>query len=253
MVECKVIKRDEIPKNNMPDIIEKTLENIKGVDDIASSVFMCPESDTNIIVDIKECNQVIHITGKWEVGPAYYIQIIRITKAVIELLICRNSKAARKLLAAYEKNGIRRIGQPDASIRMWCDHIDKPNAVIVATIGNILVPFSLSDYLFEKSNEAEQFHQLVRQYHIPAVFGRIYPSVDAIKEQVERSEKAFAFDNGMDYEVKVNQCLMMLWPTKENERLIFLIGLKERYRQSDEQLRLRMQEVKDIVSSALKE
>lgn len=249
MVECKVIKRDEIPKNNIPDIIEKTLENIKGVDDIASSVFMCPESDTNIIVDIKECNQVIHITGKWEVGPAYYIQIIRITKAVIELLICCNSKAARKLLAAYENNGIRRIGQPDASIRMWCDHIDKPDAVIVATIGNLLVPFSLSDYLFERSNEAERFHRLVRQCHIPTVFGRIYPSLDEIKEQIERSEKAFA----ADYEDKVNQCLMMLEPTKENERLIFLIGLKERYRQSTEQLRLCIKEIKDISSSALEE
>lgn len=136
------------------------------------------------------------------------------------------------MLDTYNKNGIRKIGNPYASITMWCDHISNPDTVITVEIGNLIIPFSFSDYIFEKSDKAEQFYQLLKEYNIPADFGRIAQSVDDIKDRVELSEKAFALDNTKTLEDKINGCIMMLEPTEENKDFIFLFGLKERYRQS---------------------
>lgn len=223
-----------MPSDENLNYIEKNLEDIKQIHDIIGAVMSCPLYTTDRVVDIKECDQVIHIPGKWANGPAGYIQIIRIAKTIIELLQNCKDKKAKQLLKKYDKKGILSSCSPFATdiVTIWCDHISNPDTVITVEIGNLIIPFSFSDYIFEKSDKAEQFYQLLKEYNIPADFGRIAQSVDDIKDRVELSEKAFALDNTKTIEDKINGCIMMLEPTEENKDFIFLFGLKERYRQS---------------------
>lgn len=248
MIECKIIDKNKTTLSYPGAIYIKIwLKDINTIRDANDFLFFSPSCETNKIVDIEECNQIINITGTYEPGPDAYIQNIRIAKAFVEILQNCDSDEAKKLLSEYKENGWQKT---EWDITLWHDRISNPNAVIAITVGSLIIPFSFADYILEKSDKAKETQKLLNKYKIPYMFGKIYPSVDVLHDSVKRSEEAFEFDNDIDPEIKINQCLITLEPTEENENLIILLGLKERYRQTVHSIRQNMKKLEEIVDQS---
>lgn len=253
MIKCKVIDKNKMTLSYPGAIhIKKSLKDINTIRDVNNFLFFSPSCETNKIVDIEECNQIINITGTYEPGPDAYIQNIRIAKAFVEILQNCNSDEAKRLLSEYKENGWQKTEWDitEWDITLWHDRISSPNAVIAITVGSLIIPFSFADYILEKSDKAKETQKLLNKYKIPYMFGRIYPSVDVLHDSVKRSEEVFEFDNGIDPEIKINQRLMTLEPTEENKNLIILLGLKERYRQTVHSIRQNMKKLEEIVNQS---
>lgn len=256
LINLKLIDKNQQTPNS--DIIhttlkEKTVKNL--INEIREYNWSCDNKTT--IIEFEESEKSIIATGQSTAGPESYLEIVNMAKTILNML--NNSVTpddiAKNILTEYHKNGcgiipyndihpIKAYCPEECYITIWADSISDKDTITVFRTGNVIIPFSLNDYLFSSSyrDEMTKFKKTMDKCKIPYIFGSIYKSQKDIKQYAESAKKICK--QIPEIEEQINSTPIILDWNEQNENLILLLGLKERYRQSEMSLKATLAHIK---------
>lgn len=165
----------------------------------------------------------------------------------------RSEKSASELIENYNENGcfITTCCDNDINeIKVWLDKTNCPDAVITASIGNIIIPFSFEDYIFQRTNTADKFLDFAQQLKIPCCFGGVFRSVEQIKNAKNTKIEFLpdTFDIYKFAEVILTKEFVIEW-NEENAPLILLLCLREKDHSKLKSMKVRIDDINHSIDS----